>query len=164
MIEQKIVSSNGKVYQDLRAYHIALGHTVRQALIDFSKEIEQFCQNKVADFYGEHSPDFYDRTNQLFSKMKLGQLIKTEIKGAFEQERASFLIDIFDWEVLDASQNGDGMLGTYTDFYGDDSRESFEIFLGNGIYGHTEFKLRDWVKQYVNENLDKIIEKALSSM
>ena len=40
--ELEIIANNGKVYKSFRAYHIALGHAVRQALIDFSKEVEDF--------------------------------------------------------------------------------------------------------------------------
>ena len=72
----EIVANNGKVYKDLRAYHIALGHAVRQALISFSKEVENFLQKKVADFYGEYSPEYYERTYQLMDKMQLGELIR----------------------------------------------------------------------------------------
>ena len=55
----EIIGNNGKVYKNLRAYHIALGHAVRQALIDFSQEVEEFLQQKISDFYGEYSPKNY---------------------------------------------------------------------------------------------------------
>ena len=63
----EIVGNNGKVYKSLRAYHIALGHAVRQALINFSQEVESFLQKKVSDFYGEYSPQNYERTYQLMN-------------------------------------------------------------------------------------------------
>ena len=51
MEEFEITASNGKTYKSLRAYHIALGHAVRQALINFAREIEDYCIKKVEEFY-----------------------------------------------------------------------------------------------------------------
>ena len=59
IILMEIVTNSGKTYKDLRAYHIALGHAVRQALIDFSKDVEKYCQQLISDFYGEYIPEYY---------------------------------------------------------------------------------------------------------
>lgn len=157
-----ITSQHGRVYKGLRAYRIALGHAVRQALINFAKEVEDYCQERVAEFYGEYNPSYYDRTGQLLDKMKLQQLIKTEIRGNF-QGNVTFEIDVFDWEVLDAHENGYGEFGTYTSFSGEDSRGNIEEYFSNGIYGHNGFNLREDVKQYIDNKLEKVIEDVINN-
>lgn len=152
------------LYKDIRAYHIAIGMKVRWALIKFAKEIEEVCQQYVLDFYGEHSPEYYERSGQLLSKMRIGELIKTEIKGAFEKERASFLIDVFDWDALDSYDNGYGNFGTYSDFSGNDSREDVEDYFQEGIYGHSDFNIRNVVKSYIDSHLDDVITSAIKSI
>ena len=51
MILMEIVGNNGRVYKDLRAYHIALGHAVRQALLDFYDEVKEYAISEVWKFY-----------------------------------------------------------------------------------------------------------------
>ena len=101
----EIVANNGKVYKDLRAYHIALGMAVRQALINFSKEVEDYCQKLISDFYGEYNPEYYERSYQLEEKMRLGELIKMSIRGNFEGNY-HLEYNLFDWQVLDSIDNG----------------------------------------------------------
>lgn len=160
MEEFEITASNGKTYKSLRAYHIALGHAVRQALINFAREIEDYCIKKVEEFYAEYTPNYYERTYQLIDKMELGQLIKTSIRGNF-QGNATFIIDVFDWGVLDAHANAYGTFGTYTSFDGSDARGEIEEYLQNGIYGHDSFDLRNEVNQYVEKNLDRVVQETL---
>ena len=119
-MDLEIIANNGKVYKDIRAYHIALGHAVRQALIDFANEIEEFLQSKVQEFYSEYSPEDYERSYQLMSKMRLGELIKMSIKGNFEGNY-EIQYELFDWEVLESIDNGKGEYGTYMSFDKSDS-------------------------------------------
>lgn len=158
----EIIANNGKVYKSIRAYHIALGHAVRQALIDFSKEVEEYLQKKVAEFYGEYSPEYYNRSYQLENKMTLGELIKMSIKGSFEG-KYELEYELFDWKVLDPieRENGYGELGSYSDFYQHDSREDIEGYLQNGIIGHSAFDLYKEIDNYINNHLDDRIQKVL---
>lgn len=158
----EIVANNGKVYKDLRAYHIALGHAVRQALISFSKEVENFLQKKVADFYGEYSPEYYERTYQLMDKMQLGELIKMSIKGNFEG-KYEIEYELFDWTVLDSIDNGRGNFGTYMSFDKLDSRPEIEGYLQDGIIGHSPFDFYKEIDDYVNKNLDNRIQNVLNN-
>lgn len=161
-MDLEIIANNGRVYKNLRAYHIALGHAVRQALIDFSKEVEEQLQEKVAEFYGEYNPMYYNRSYQLRDKMKIGELIKASIRGNFEG-KYEFEYNLFDWQVLDPIDNGDGygVLGSYSDFYGEDSRERIEDYLQNEIYGHDSLDLYKEIDDYVENNLDDRIQKVL---
>lgn len=158
----EIVANNGKVYKDLRAYHIALGMAVRQALIDFSKEVEEYCQNLMSDFYGEYNPKDYERTYQLEEKMRLGELIKMSIRGNFEGNY-HLEYNLFDWQVLDAIDNGYGKFGTYTSFDKTDVRDEMEMFMQAGIIkGHSALDLYKLVDKYVSTNLDNRIQKVIN--
>lgn len=156
----EIIANNGKVYKNLRAYHIALGHAVRQALINFSKEIEEFLQEKAQEFYSEYTPDYYERTYQLINKMHLGELIKISIKGNFEG-KYEIEYELFDWEVLDSIDNGKGNFGTYMSFDKSDSRPDIEEYLQEGIIGHPSFDLYKEIDNYVERYLDDRIQRVL---
>ena len=158
----EIVGNNGKVYKSLRAYHIALGHAVRQALINFSQEVESFLQKKVSDFYGEYSPQNYERTYQLMNKMQLGELIKMSIRGNFEG-KYEIEYELFDWSVLDSIDNGIGNFGTYISFDKSDSRPEIEEYFRNGIIGHNSFDLYKEIDDYVNKNLDNRIQEVIDN-
>lgn len=158
----EIVGNNGKVYKSLRAYHIALGHAVRQALINFSQEVESFLQKKVSDFYGEYSPQNYERTYQLMNKMQLGELIKMSIRGNFEG-KYEIEYELFDWSVLDSIDNGIGNFGTYMSFDKSDSRPEIEEYFRNGIIGHNSFDLYKEIDDYVNKNLDNRIQEVIDN-
>lgn len=158
----EIIANNGRTYKDLRAYHIALGHAVRQALIDFSKEVEKYCQQLMSDFYAEYSPEYYTRSYQLETKMKLGELIKMSIKGNFESNY-HLEYNLFDWEILDAIDNGYGEFGTYMSFDKTDVRDEMEMFIKAGIIkGHGSLDLYKMVDKYVSENLDKRIQEVIN--
>ena len=60
----EIIANNGKVYKSLRAYHIALGHAVRQALLDFYDEVKKYAISEVQKFYDAefHGSEYYDNT------------------------------------------------------------------------------------------------------
>ena len=157
----EIVANNGKVYKDLRAYHIALGMAVRQALINFSKEVEDYCQKLISDFYGEYNPEYYERSYQLEEKMRLGELIKMSIRGNFEGNY-HLEYNLFDWQVLDSIDNGYGQFGTYMSFDKTDVRDEMEMFMQAGIIkGHEPLNLYDLVDKYVSEHLDDRIQKVL---
>lgn len=158
-----ITSSNGKVYKNIRAYHIALGHAVRQALFKFLDDIENFCQEKVNSFYEEYEPQDYSRTYQLLGNMNVGGLIKAKIQGNW-QGNGIFEIDPFDWGVLEARFNGYGKFNTYMDFDGDDSTSDIEGIFARGINGHDNFEIRQEVQKYIDDNLDDVIQKVLKSM
>lgn len=158
----EIVANNGKVYKDLRAYHIALGMAVRQALINFSKEVEDYCQKLISDFYGEYNPEYYERSYQLEEKMRLGELIKMSIRGNFEGNY-HLEYNLFDWQVLDSIDNGYGQFGTYMSFDKTDVRDEIEMFMQAGIIkGHEPLNLYDLVDKYVSEHLDDRIQKVLN--
>ena len=158
----EIIGNNGKVYKNLRAYHIALGHAVRQALIDFSQEVEEFLQQKISDFYGEYSPKNYERTYQLMNKMHLGELIKMSIKGNFEGKH-ELEYELFDWSVLDSIDNGVGNFGTYMSFDKSDSRPEIESYLQDGIIGHSSFDFYREIDDYINKNLDNRIQEVINN-
>ena len=162
MEEFEITASNGRTYKSLRAYHIALGHAVRQALINFSKEVEKFLQKKVQDFYGEYTPEDYERTYQLMNKMQLGDLIKMSIRGNFEG-KYEIEYELFDWSVLDSIDNGIGNFGTYMSFDKSDSRPEIEEYFRNGIIGHNSFDLYKEIDDYVNKNLDNRIQEVINN-
>lgn len=158
----EIIANNGKVYKDLRAYHIALGMAVRQALINFSKEVEDYCQKLISDFYGEYNPEYYERSYQLEEKMRLGELIKMSIRGNFEGNY-HLEYNLFDWQVLDSIDNGYGQFGTYMSFDKTDVRDEMEMFMQAGIIkGHEPLNLYDLVDKYVSEHLDDRIQKVLN--
>ena len=158
----EIVANNGKVYKDLRAYHIALGMAVRQALINFSKEVEDYCQKLISDFYREYNPEYYERSYQLEEKMRLGELIKMSIRGNFEGNY-HLEYNLFDWQVLDSIDNGYGQFGTYMSFDKTDVRDEMEMFMQAGIIkGHEPLNLYDLVDKYVSEHLDDRIQKVLN--
>lgn len=159
----EITTISGKTYKSFRAYHIALGHAVRQALIEFSKEVELYCQRYVENFYGEYTPEYYERSYQLENKMKLGDLIKMSIKGNFEG-KYQIEYELFDWEVLDSIDNGIGNFGTYMSFDKSDSRPEIEEYFRNGIIGHNSFDLYKEIDDYVNKNLDDRIDKVIKNM
>ena len=164
MNEDFIITSNGgKTYNGIRAYHIALGHAVRKALLDFVDKIEKFCQERVSEFYGEYDPDDYTRTYQLLDKMQVGQLIKAQVKGQWEG-KGQIILNPFDWEVLEAKFNGYGKYGTYTSFDGIDSRSDMEDIFSAGIIGHDGFEIRKEIQKYIEDNLDNVIEKAIKGM
>ena len=156
----EIIANNGKIYKNIRAYHIALGHAVRQALINFANEIEEFLQGKIQEFYSEYNPQDYNRSYQLLNKMKLGELIKTSIKGNFEGNY-EMEYNLFDWEVLDSIDNGIGEYGSYMDFDKSDSREDVESYLQSGIYGHEPLDLYTEIDNYVKNYLDDRVQKVL---
>lgn len=161
MEKLEITANNGRVYKDLRAYHIALGRAVRQALIDFSKEVEEYCKEQILEFYGEYNPEYYDRTYQLRDKMNLEELIKMSIKGNFEG-KYEFEYELFDWQVLNSVDNGYGNFGTYMSFDGTDVRDTMETFLKEGVIkGHSAFDLYQEIDKYVNKNLDSRIQKVI---
>ncbi len=159
----QITTSNGRVYNNLRAYHIALGHAVRQALLNFVDEIERFAQDRVQEFYGEYDPEDYERTYQLLNKMQIGQLIKTKVKGNWEG-KGVIEIEPFDFSELDARFNGYGEFGSYMDFDGADSTSDIEGYLASGIKGHDGFEIRKEIEQFINQNLDDRIAKAINQM
>lgn len=159
----QITTSNGRVYNSLRAYHIALGHAVRQALLNFVDEIEQFAQDRVQEFYGEYNPKNYERTYQLLNKMQVGQLIKTKVIGNWEG-KGVIEIEPFDFTELEARFNEYGKFNTYMSFDGIDSTADMEDILASGIKGHDGFEIRKEIQQFINQNLDDRIEKAINKM
>lgn len=161
MDDLEIVANNGKTYKSLRAFHIAMGHAVRNALIDFSKEVEEFLQKKVQEFYGEYTPENYERSYQLMNKMNLGELIKMSIKGNFSG-KYEIEYELFDWSELDSIDNGKGQFGTYMSFDKSDSRPDIERYLQDGIIGHSSFDLYKEIDDYVNKHLDDRIQKVIN--
>lgn len=159
-MDLEIIANNGKVYKSIRAYHIALGHAVRQALIDFASEVEEFLQNKIQEFYNEYTPEDYNRSYQLMNKMKLGELIKMSIKGNFEG-KYEIEYELFDWEVLSPIDNGYGEFGSYMSFDKSESASSVESYLQDGVYGHNSFELYSEIDKYVEEHLDNRVQKVL---
>lgn len=159
--EVKIIANNGKVYKDFRSFHIALGHAVRQVLLDFAEEIEEMCQQRVNEFYAEYSPEYYNRSYQLMDKMKLGELIKIKVVGNFQ---AKYVLEyqLFDSDVLDSFRSEKYGFGTYMSFDGTSSTDEIETYLMNGIYGHPSLDLYAEIDKYVNEHLDNRVQKVIN--
>lgn len=158
--ELEIVANNGRVYTGIRAYHIAMGHAVRNALLDFCEEIEEYCRSLMEGFYAEYTPMNYERDYQLLDKMKLGQLIKAEVKGSFEK-KYDIEIEAFDWTVLESHSNPYG-LGTFQDYDGNDSRSLMEDYLMGDIKGHEGIRLNYEIEQYIKKHLDERVQKVLN--
>ena len=156
----EITGKNGKTYKGIRGLKIAMGHTVRNALLKFLDEIEEFCQQRMQEFYDEYDPDNYDRTYGLLHNMQIGQLIKFRIKGQWEG-KGSIEIDPFDWQVLETRFNGYGKYNTYMSTDGLDNRSDMEDLLADGIIGHDEFEIRKEVQKFIDDNLEDRIEKAI---
>ena len=90
MEEFEITASNGRTYKSLRAYHIALGHAVRQALLDFYKDVKKYAISEVQKYYDAEfqGSEFYDNTygmlNALIESDDINGAITYAIKGNWE--------------------------------------------------------------------------------
>ena len=172
----EIVAKNGKIYKSFRAYHIAIGHAVRQALLDFYKDIKQYVITEVSNYYAmefhgsEYYENTYDMLNALMESDDVNGAITYMIKGNWEGN-ATFDINI-DWTYLDAHSNGEVQWGTYTSLNGDDVTEIWEDLLEAGlpkgiIYQtgerHPSFNLQDKIEKYINDHLKEIVDKAIKN-
>lgn len=168
-----ITANNGKTYKGLRAYHIALGHAVRQALLDFYKEIKEYAIKEVKNYYDMefYGSDYYDNTygmiDALIESDDVNGAITYMVKGNW-QGNTTFNIDI-DWSFLDGHSNGYGQWGTYTSLNGEDVTkiwdELLEAGLPIGLSGerHTPFNLQERIQQYIDKNLDKKINNVINN-
>lgn len=174
MDELEIIGNNGKVYKSLRAYHIAIGHAVRQALLDFYDEVKKYAISEVQKFYDAefHGSEYYDNTygmiDALMESDNINGAISYFIRGNWEGN-TTFDINI-DWEQLDAHSNGYGQWGTYTSFDRDSVTGEWEQLLENGLpkgilektgERHPSFNLEKKIEEYVDKNLDKRIQNVL---
>lgn len=168
----EIVANNGKVYKSLRAYHIALGHAVRQALLTFYKEVKEYAINEVWKFYENefYGSDYYENTFGMIDALEnsddLNGAISYYIRGNWEG-RTTFDIEI-DWSQLDGHSNGRGEWGTYTSLNGTEVTGEWEELLMSGLPigltgdRHPSFDLGKKIENYVEKNIDKVINKVIS--
>jgi site-specific DNA-adenine methylase len=83
----EIVAKNGRRYKDFRAYHIAIGHAVRQALLDFYKDVKNYAITEIESFYASEfqGSEYYDNTygmlNSLIESGKETQLFIYKLTG-----------------------------------------------------------------------------------
>lgn len=176
MILMEIVGNNGRVYKDLRAYHIALGHAVRQALLDFYDEVKEYAISEVWKFYENefYGSDYYENTFGMIDALEnsddINGAISYIIKGNWEKN-VTFDISI-DWSQLDGHSNGRGEWGTYTSFDGKDATGEWEQLLESGLpkgileqtgERHPSFNLGEKIEKYVEKNLDNRIQDVLDN-
>lgn len=176
MDDLEIVANNGRVYKSLRAYHIALGHAVRQALLDFYKEIKRYAINEVQKFYSNefHGSEYYSNTygmiESLMESDDIDGAISYYVRGNWEGN-TTFNIEI-DWTQLDAHSNGYGQWGTYTSLDGADVTGEWEELMENGLpkgllkytgERHPSFNLGEKIEKYVNDRLDSIVKKVIAN-
>lgn len=174
MDDFEVIGNNGKVYKNLRAYHIAMGHAVRQALIEFYKEVKKYAIREVQQFYSAefHGSESYDNTygmiESLMDSDDIDGAISYYIKGNWEGN-TTFNITI-DWNQLDAHSNGYGRWGTYTDLNGASVTNEWEELLENGLpkgilavtgERHPSFNLGKKIEDYVDKNLDKRVQNVI---
>lgn len=169
-MEMEIVTDSGKVYKNLRAYHIALGHAVRRALIDLYKEVKEFAIQKTKEFYDNEfgGSDYYDNTygmiNALESSDDLNGAISYYIKGSYNKNY-TFEIEI-DWDTLDSHIN-EGKFGTYTSFDGTPVVDIWDELLEKGlpIYPndkrHPSFDLGKLIQDFIDKRIDDKVQKAI---
>lgn len=170
----EIIANNGKVYKNLRAYHIALGHAVRQALLDLYKDVKNYAISEVQKFYDAefHGSEYYDNTygmiKALMESDDIDGAISYYIRGNWEGN-AIFNINI-DWNYLDAHSNGYGRWGTYTSLNGEDVSYEWEELLESGLpkgileytgERHPSFNLGKRIEQYIDKHIDKKINEVL---
>lgn len=171
-----IVAKNGKVYKDIRAYHIAIGHAVRQALLKFYKEIKEYAIKEISNYYALelHGSEFYENTygmlNALMESDDVNGAITYYIKGNWKGN-TTFNIDI-DWSFLDAHSNGYGQWGTYTSLDGEQVTEIWEDLLEKGLpigilsqtgERHSSFNLEEKIEKYIDKNLKNIVDNAIKN-
>lgn len=176
MNELKITSNKGRVYNGIRAYHIALGHTVRNALLKFYDEVKQYAISEVQKFYDAefHGSEYYDNTygmiEALMESDDINGAISYYIKGNWEGN-TTFNIDI-DWEYLDAHNNGYGQWGTYTSLSEDNITNQWEEMMEQGLpkgilekagERHPSFNLGERINSYIEKNLENIITNAINN-
>lgn len=174
MDELEIIGNNGKIYKNIRAYHIAIGHAVRQALLNFYKEVKKYAINEVQKFYASEfqGSEYYDNTygmiDALMESDDINGAISYYIRGNWEGN-TTFDIEI-DWTQLDAHSNGYGQWGTYTSLDGTDVTSEWEELMNNGLpkgilaqtgERHPSFNLGEKIEKYVNEHLNDVVNKVL---
>lgn len=174
MDELEIVGNNGRVYKGLRAYHIALGHAVRDALLNFYKDVKKYAIQEVQKYYDAefHGSEYYDNTygmiNSLMESDDINGAITYMIKGNWEKN-VTFDINI-DWTKLNAHSNGYGQWGTYTSLDGNDVTGVWEDLLEAGLpkgilsetgERHPSFNLEEKIEKYIDEHLNNIVDKVV---
>lgn len=170
----EIIGNNGKVYKDLRAYHIAIGHAVRNALIDFYKEVKKYAISEVQKFYSAEfqGSEYYDNTygmiDALMESDDINGAISYYIRGNWEGN-TTFDINI-DWTQLDAHSNGYGQWGTYTSLDGDNVTGEWEELMNNGLpkgilaltgERHPSFNLGKKIEKYVDTHLNSVVNNVI---
>lgn len=171
----EIAAKNGKVYKDFRAFHIAIGHTIRQALIDFYQDIKQYAIKEISNYYSLefHGSEFYDNTygmiEALLDSDDVNGAITYRVKGNWEND--SSLNVIINWEYLEASAGENGMFwGTYTSLNGESVTDIWEDILEAGlpkgiIYKtgerHPSFNLEEKINNYIDKNIKRIVDDVV---
>lgn len=168
MIMAEITTANGKKYNSIRAYHIAIGQAVRYALINLREEVKQHMIDFVGSYYDSEfkGSEYYQNTYGLLNSIEADKLIDLNIQGNWEQNyEVEFELH---WDELDAHSNGYGAFGTYTDFDGNSFVNSIEENLKRGldigIYKytgerHTPIDIEGELKSIVDNKLQQVVEK-----
>lgn len=169
-----IVAKNGKVYKDIRAYHIAIGHAIRQALLNFYKDVKKYAIREISNYYSLelHGSEFYENTygmlEALMDSDDVNGAITYFIKGNWEGN-TTFNINI-DWSYLDAHSNGNGQWGTYMSLNGEDVTAIWDELLQQGLpiglvsktgERHTPFNLKEKIEEYIEKNLKNVVNNVL---
>lgn len=170
----KITSSSGKVYNGIRAFHIAMGHAVRNALLKFYKDVKQYVINEVKKYYDMefHGSEYYDNTYGMIVALEnsddINGAITRAVKGSWE---GNGILNInIDWSYLEAHSNGYGKWGVYSSLDGENVTDKWEDLLQSGLpkgilertgERHPSFNLQQIIQEYVDNNLDNIIQEAL---
>lgn len=168
----EITAANGKTYKNLRAFHIAIGIAVRNALLDFYQEVKQYAIETVTNWYMQNTgnSEYYDNTYGMISALESSDdfngAISYYIRGSYLTLQQEFEIYI-DWDYLESHFNGTGMYNTYMGFdrqsvSGDDWEEMLRNGL-NSFWGESKvpFDLMDILQRYIDKHLDKKINNAL---
>lgn len=161
----EIAVNKGKIYNSIRAYHIAIGQAVRYALDDLVIKAKQHMIEFVGNYYDNNfrGSDYYQNTYQLLTSIEADKLIILNIKGNWEQ---NYEIELdLNWEEIESYSNGDGAFGSYQSFNGDsfvdNLEENLKRGLDIGIYEYTEQRhapidIRKELNDFIEQNLEKI--------
>lgn len=160
--------NKGKVYNSIRAYHIAIGQAVRYALDDLVTKTKQHMIDFVGNYYDNEfrGSEYYQNSYGLLTSIEADRLILLEVKGNWEQ---NYEVEMdLHWGEIESFSNGYGEFGTYTSFNGDSFVNSLEDNLKRGldmgIYSYTgrrhdPIDIRKELVDFVEKEMEKIKDR-----
>lgn len=161
----EITTANGKKYNSVRAYHIAIGQAVRYALNNLREEVKQHMIDFIGSYYDSEfiGSEYYQNTYGLLTSIESDRLIELNIKGNWEQ---NYEVEVgLNWDELDAHFNGYGEFGTYTDFDGNSFVNSIEENLKRGLdMGVYKYTQRRHSPIDIEGELNRVIDKKLQQV